>query len=255
MSCGADREAQPERELREVRAELAARARALELLAYAVSHDLRAPLRAVLGFTRILQERFAAQVPPEARDMLRLVHEGAQNMAELLDALLEYARVARRPMERRSVALDEIAARVLGLAREEIAARRVRVETGALPRVHGDPDLLERLLAELIGNALKFTRRTESPAIEIGARREGAGWTVYVRDNGAGFDMRHAARLFGPLQRLHPRADYEGAGMGLAIAQEIAARHGAALRAQAAPGCGATFFLVLPDAGPGACTS
>lgn len=232
-------------------AELEATNKELEAFTYSVSHDLRAPLRAIHGFSRLLEEEHAPQFSLKARHYLEVVRQNALQMGNLIDSLLALSRLGRQPLRTQTVAPAALARQVweeLGAERE---ARRVEFVVGDLPSCNADPALLKQVFANLLGNALKFSRGRETARIEVGcsAMTEIApDCRVYwVRDNGAGFDMRYADKLFGVFRRLHTQAEYEGSGVGLAIAQRIILRHGGRIWAEAKPDEGATFYFTIGD--------
>jgi light-regulated signal transduction histidine kinase (bacteriophytochrome) len=217
----------------------------LDAFAYAVSHDLHAPLRAIDGFSRILLEDFNAELPAAAQRYLGLVRSNAEQLAAMIEALIAFSRTGRQPLERRSVDLANLARQVYAALEAERVDRAVRFVVEDLPAAVGDPTLLRQTLANLIANALKFTRRLADAEIIVGWRSD-AGVPVYwVRDNGAGFDMRYADKLFGVFQRLHRTEDYEGLGIGLATVQRIVRRHSGRVWAEAAENEGATFYFTL----------
>jgi signal transduction histidine kinase len=234
-----------EQRVEERTAELQAANRELESFSYSVSHDLRAPLRAIDGFSNIVLRDHAAALPAEGQRYLRLVSEGAQQMARLIDDLLTFAKTARQPIAKRTVALKELVNQCLKEFHGEIAERKAEVEVGNLPDCQADPALLKQALVNLLGNALKYTRKQPHAKIEVGCRSENGEQEIYVKDNGAGFDMKHAGKLFGVFQRLHHKEDFEGTGVGLAIVQRIVNRHGGRIRAEAEPDKGATFYFTL----------
>jgi len=226
-------------------AELEASNRELEAFSYSVSHDLRAPLRAIDGFSRILLKDYGTQVPDQAREYLEIVREGAQQMGRLIDDLLAFARLGRQSLTMQTVDPASIAHRVLDHLRHDLEGRDVEVRVGELPPCQGDPALLQQVYVNLLANALKFTR-TRSPAvIEVGATVRDDRPVYFVKDNGVGFDMRFADKLFGVFQRMHRAEDYEGTGVGLAIVQRVVHRHGGRVWAEAEPDVGATFFFTV----------
>jgi hypothetical protein len=233
-------------QLRESNLFLEAAHRELEAFSYSVSHDLRAPLRAINGFARILVEDYGARLDEEGQRLLGVVRDNARRMGQLIDDLLDFSRSTRKALAREPVDMT-------ALARQLAAELAVRggpdpstVEVQALPAAVGDRALLQQALLNLLDNALKFSRGSAAPRVEV------AGWVddgqaVYrVRDNGVGFDMRYADKLFGVFQRLHAQEDFEGTGVGLALVQRIAQRHGGRVWAESAPGAGATFYFALP---------
>jgi PAS domain S-box-containing protein len=225
----------------------------LEAFTYSVSHDLRAPLRAMNGFSRILIEDYAAEMPDEARHYLRLVQDNARQMGLLVDDLLAFSRLGRQPVVKRPVPLTSLVYQVYEDLQEDRAGRQVEFAVGDLPVVEADPGLMRQVFANLLGNALKFTRRREVARIEVGIAPEHArpGEVVfYVKDNGVGFDMAYVAKLFGVFQRLHRAEEYEGTGVGLALVQRIVHRHGGRVWVEAEVDKGATFYVALPPAAP-----
>ena len=216
----------------------------LEAFAYTVSHDLRAPLRAMDGFSRILLEEQGPLLSETAQKQLVRVRENAQNMGKLIDGLLRFSRINRGAMERREVDPGHIAKQVA----DELYAendQRLPIKIEAMPNCRAEPVLLRQVYANLIGNALKFSRDVKVPEIVIGCDTATTPPTYFVKDNGAGFDMRYAGRLFGVFQRLHRVEDYEGTGIGLATVQRIVHRHGGTIWATAQPNLGATFHFTL----------
>lgn len=224
----------------------------LEAFGHSISHDLRAPLRAISGFSQALSEDCGDLLPPAGDDYIRRIRTGAQRMGDLIDDLLRLSRIGKSDLE---VTVVDLAAPCRELL-AELAARspQRQVETVVpehLP-VAGDARLLSVMLENLLGNAWKFTSKTPVARIEIGVRLEAGGQVdLFVRDNGCGFDMEYVGKLFRPFQRLHPESEYPGTGIGLAIVDRIARRHGGAVRAEGVEGQGATFHVLLPAA-PGA---
>jgi light-regulated signal transduction histidine kinase (bacteriophytochrome) len=213
-----------------------------------VSHDLRAPLRAIDGFSNIVLSDYAAALPAEGQRYLGLVRDGAQRMARLIDDLLAFAQTARQPIAKRMVSLTELVTQCLEEFRGEIAERKAEVDLGNLPDCQADPVLLKQVLINLLGNAVKYTRKQPRAKIEVGCRSENGEQQIYVKDNGAGFDMKYAGKLFGVFQRLHHKDEFEGTGVGLAIVQSVVHRHGGRVWAEAEPEKGATFYFTLGEA-------
>jgi PAS domain S-box-containing protein len=234
-----------ERRVAERTVQLEAANKELEAFSYSVSHDLRAPLRAIEGFARILQEDFASQLPAEAQRLLKRVRHNTLQMGRLVDDLLVLSRLGRQPLAKRPVAPARLVREVLGELRDERANRRVDVTLGELPECLADPALLKQVWVNLLSNALKYTRRREEVRIEVGYQNGAAEPAYFVKDNGVGFDMRYAHKLFGTFQRLHRPEDYEGTGVGLALVQRIVHRHGGRVWAEAQPGQGAAFYFTL----------
>jgi len=218
----------------------------LESFSYSVSHDLREPLRAVEGFCEMFRAEFSAGVPQGGQAMLERIWAGARRMTRLIDDLLHFSRFSRQPLERLRVPLRELALQVAERLKDRLGARQLTLEIGDLPDCCGDPALLEQVLANLLSNAFKFTAPRGTARVEVGALRQGETLVYYVRDNGVGFDMQHAERLFGVFQRLHSQEAFEGTGIGLSVVQRIIARHGGKVWADSRAGEGATFYFSLP---------
>jgi signal transduction histidine kinase len=225
--------------------DLAAANKELEAFSYSVSHDLRAPLRGIDGFSNALLSRYGPQLDEQGRHYLDRVRAGTMRMATLIDDMLGLAKVGRRQLIRQQVNLSEIAGRVAAelATRPPVRLVRVKIEKGLT--MEADPDLLAIVLENLMGNAWKFTAKREAACIEVGKRKDGAEAAFYVRDNGAGFDMAYADKLFGAFQRLHSDEDFEGTGIGLATVQRIVNRHGGRIWAEGEVGKGATFYFTL----------
>lgn len=239
-------------ELATANAQLEGANKELESFTYTASHDLRAPLRTIDGFSRIVLEDFADVLPAEARRYLGTVREGAQQMARLIDDLLAFSRVGRQPLTKRPVQPRAIVQQVLtdlGTAEE---GERLQICVGELPPAEADPALLKQVYMNLISNAIKYSRPRERAEITIGAEVDGPVPAYFVRDNGVGFDERYANKLFGAFQRLHRQEEFEGTGVGLAIVQRIVHRHGGRVWAQGKLDAGATFWFTLAPDGPAA---
>jgi PAS domain S-box-containing protein len=218
----------------------------LESFSYSVSHDLRAPLRAMSSFATLLAQKPALAADRQAVDYAERITRAASHMGRVVDELLHYSRLARQPVAMRPVALaEEVAALVKELG-EQNPGRRIAWRVAPLPTVSGDPTLLRLVLQNLLDNAVKYTRLREDAAIEVSARELDQEVEVRVTDNGAGFDMAHAEKLFRPFQRLHHDSEFEGTGIGLAHARRIIERHQGRIGAESAPGKGATFWFTLP---------
>jgi len=239
-----------ERRVAERTAQLETANRELEAFSYSVSHDLRAPLRAVDGFSQAVIEDFGPQLPEEGRRQLQTIRQAAQRMGALIDDLLTFSRLGRQSLAKRTV---ETAGLVRGALLElgsPWSDRRVEIQIGELPPSQGDPALLKQVWLNLLGNALKYTRKRDAALIEIGCVWQSEGQAFYVRDNGTGFDMQYVGKLFGVFQRLHRMEDYEGTGVGLATVQRIIQRHGGRVWAEATIDRGATFYFTLPEESP-----
>jgi PAS domain S-box-containing protein len=226
-------------------AELEAANRELEAFSYSVSHDLRAPLRAVNGFAGMVLDEFGSQLPTQGRHYLERIRNGGLRMGELIDDLLTFARLSRQPMNRRQVDNARLVAEVLAELNPAGNSRPVETRIGALPPCLGDPALLKQVWTNLLSNALKYTRGREPAVIEIGCQQTDGEYQYFVRDNGVGFDMQYAHKLFGVFQRLHRAEEFEGTGVGLAIVQRVIHRHGGQISAIAEPGRGAMFSFTL----------
>jgi len=227
-------------------AALAAANRELDAFSYSVSHDLRAPLRAVEGYAGMLEEDYGARLDDEGRRLVGAVRSGGRQMNRLIEDLLEFSRVGRADLRRLEV---DMAA----LAREAAAlppgAARVRIESGEILAASGDRALLRQVWVNLLSNAVKYSGKREQPVVQVGSRSEGGQAVYWVRDNGAGFDSRYADKLFGVFQRLHRADEFPGTGVGLAIVQRVVTRHGGRVWAESKLGEGACFYFSLPREG------
>lgn len=234
-----------ERRVTERTAQLEEANRELEAFSYSVSHDLRSPLRSMAGFSEAVFEDFGPQLPEEGRRYLRVIREGAQRMGELIDDLLAFSRLSRTPLTKREVDPEQIVRGVLEELNWQRQGRNIDLRIAAMPVCQGDPALLKLVWTNLLTNALKFTRQRDPAVVELGSSAEAGERVYYVRDNGAGFDMRYASKLFGVFQRLHRVEDYEGTGVGLAIVHRIVHRHGGRTWAEAQVDRGATFYFTV----------
>ncbi len=236
-----------ERRVIERTAQLQSAYKELEAFSYSVSHDLRTPLRAIEGFSRILEEEHSESIDGEGLRLLSVIRQNCDYMAELIEHLLMLSRVDRRELAEREVDMNELVGNVIGELEPSIDGRAVEFEVDELPHAMGDPVMWQQVWDNLLSNAVKFTRETDVARIKVGSLR-GDGENVYfVKDNGAGFDMRYADKLFGVFRRLHSPEEYEGVGIGLAVVQRIVRRHGGRVWAEGKPGEGATFyFTALP---------
>ncbi len=236
---------QLEQRIAERTAQLEDANRDLEAFSYSVSHDLHAPLRAINGFSRILQKDYGPHLSPDARRYLSMIRDNTQRMGKLIDDLLAFSRLGRQPLRKETVSPAGLVRHALIDLRPEREGRRVEISVRDLPACQADPALLHQVFVNLLSNALKFTRKREVAVIEIGCREEGGERIYFVKDNGVGFDMRYADRLFEVFQRLHRAEDYEGTGVGLALVQRIIHRHGGRVWAEAEVDRGATFFFTF----------
>jgi PAS domain S-box-containing protein len=230
-------------------AALAAANQELEAFSYSVSHDLRAPLRAMQGFSRILLEEHGPELSAAAARYTRLISENASQMGRLIDDLLAFSRLGRQALQRSTIDMRALVADALDRIAPERDGHAIDVSVGELEPCVGDAALIRQVVLNLLSNAVKFSRPRAPAVIEVGCapRRAADADTVYfVRDNGVGFDMEYASKLFGVFQRLHPTEQFEGTGVGLATVQRIVNRHGGRVWAEAAVDAGATFFFALP---------
>ncbi|MCC5647286.1 AAA family ATPase [Nostoc sp. CHAB 5824] len=219
--------------------------KALEAFSYSVSHDLRAPLRAIVGFSRMMQEDYGEQLDSEANRYLKIVRESAKRMGELIDDLLNLSRLDRKEMSRQPVLPNDVIQQVLSDLAPDLKGRQIEFAIANLPMCQADLSLFKQVWINLLSNAIKYTRYKSIAYIEIGYQVIDAEGVYFIRDNGAGFDMRYADNLFGVFQRLHPEQEFAGTGIGLAIVQRIIQRHGGRIWAEAAVDQGATFYFTL----------
>jgi len=227
-------------------AQLEAANKELESFSYSVSHDLRAPVRAIIGFSRMLAEEHNAQFDAESQRLLGIVQSEAQRMGALIDDLLAFSRLGRQAMQMSDIDMTQLARATY----EGLVARQpddgVEFRLGALPRARGDRGLLGQVWTNLLSNALKFTSRHEKPCIEVSGISDETEHVYFVRDNGVGFDPRYQSKLYGVFQRLHDASEFPGTGVGLALVQRIVTRHGGRVWADSKPNEGATFYFTLP---------
>jgi signal transduction histidine kinase len=234
-----------EQRVKERTAQFEAANRELEAFSYSVSHDLRTPLRAVDGYSQVVLDKFGPQLPDDGRRYLQTIRAGAQKMGALIDDLLTFARLNRQELSKRSFDTGTLVRAALEELGSPWPERSIEVCIGTLPPCSGDPVLLKQVWLNLLSNALKYTRKRELAVVEIGCTKANGTDTFFVRDNGTGFDMRYADKLFGVFQRFHRAEDYEGTGVGLAIVQRIVHRHGGRVWADAAVDRGSTFYFTL----------
>ena len=239
--------AELERRVKDRTAQLEAANAELEAFCYSVSHDLRAPLRAIDGFSQALLEDFPDDIPDEGKRYLQRIRASTQRMGQLIEDLLELSKVSRGELTRSDCDLSEITRQVVAELRSREPQRQVEVSIWDGMRADADARLLRTALENLVGNAWKFTSKAAAPRIDVGALRDGDKTTFYVRDNGAGFDMAYANKLFGAFQRLHSMKEFQGTGIGLATVQRIMHRHGGRIWADAEPGKGAAFYFTLGE--------
>jgi len=223
-------------------AELETANKELEAFSYSVSHDLRAPLRAIMAYSEMMETEFGAGLPPEGRHFLSSVRTAGQRMEQLIKDLLALSRMSRQPLTKQPVQMASLVRSVVDELNGERRDRPVEVRVAELPDCAGDASLLKQVLVNLVSNAVKFSGERSQPLVEIGC----SDGVYFVRDNGAGFDMKYADKLFGVFQRLHSGDRFEGTGIGLSIVQRIIQRHGGRIWAQSEPDKGATFHFTLP---------
>jgi signal transduction histidine kinase len=224
----------------------------LEAFTYSVSHDLRSPLGAILNYAAAMSEDCGDKIGEDGREYLARIAGSARSAVSMMDGLLVFSRVGRHELRRAKVDVREIVREVYDELARAMDGRAPELSMGELPGVEADPTLLRVLVTNLLSNAFKFTRQTEGPKLEVGGYVQGAETVYYFEDNGIGFDMHDAGRLFGVFERLHGSTQYEGHGVGLAVVERIARRHGGTVRAEAVLGKGATFFVSFPQRRPAA---
>jgi signal transduction histidine kinase len=245
LLAGAYANERRERERAEDRtAELAAVNRELDAFSYSVSHDLRAPLRAIDGYSRMIEEDYGGRLDDEGRRLLAVVRGSSQRMGQLIDDLLDFSRVGRAEIARAKI---DMAALVREVRKELGGESPSPVELADMPDASGDRALLKHVWSNLMQNALKYSSKRDRPRVEIGGRSDGAETVYWVRDNGVGFDMKYREKLFGVFQRLHGADEFPGTGIGLAIVQRVVARHGGRVWGDGRLGEGAVFYFTLPN--------
>jgi PAS domain S-box-containing protein len=233
------------RELQDGIAELAASNKELEAFTYSIAHDLRAPLRHIQGFSKLLAEDLSAETDPAIRENLRDIIDSTHDMGHMVDDLLALARVGRQALNIQVTGLNSLVEEVRKDLRRDVADRDIEWQIGDLPYLDCDAGLLKQVFANLISNAIKYTRPRKPALIEVGQVKGDGPPTIFVRDNGVGFNMKYADKLFGVFQRLHRKEDFDGTGVGLATVQRIVHKHGGAIWAEAELDKGATFFFNL----------
>jgi signal transduction histidine kinase len=237
--------AELERRVHERTAELESANRELESFSYSVSHDLRAPLRAINGYTHIVKSEHSESLPPEGRQYLEQIIRSNERVNQLIEGLLDFSRTARRNLQKQSVDPRSLVETVIETLAPETENRKIDWRISALPEVQADPILLRQVFANLIGNGIKYTSKQDEAQIEIGSLHQEGQDVFYIRDNGVGFDMNNADKLFGIFQRLHDDDEFEGTGIGLATVQRIILRHNGRIWAEAEPDKGATFYFTV----------
>ena len=246
-----------EEEVRKLNAELEKKSdqlqasnKELEAFAYSISHDLRAPLRHMVGFTELLQKNAGSTLDEKSQRYMATIVESTKRMGTLIDDLLSFSRIGRTEKRETTVSMDQLVKEVREEMKPETTGRDIAWSIGHLPELHGDRSMLRLALVNLISNAVKFTRKRPHAQIEIGClEKKDEAVTLFVRDNGVGFDMKYVDKLFGVFQRLHRSDAFEGTGIGLATVQRIIHRHGGKVWAEGLVDSGATFFIVVPSRG------
>lgn len=239
------------RELEQRLEELRATNEELEAFSYSVSHDLRAPLRAVDGFSRVLSEDYGEKLGGEGKRLLGMVRDGTKRMGQLIEDILALSRLGRKKIKKNRIKMEKLTSNVLDGIKASDPEEKARFEIKELPPSFGDETLVLEILTNLISNAVKFSRNENTPVVEVGGK-EGDGENTYyvkdnVKDNGVGFDMKYVSKAFHVFQRLHSDEEFEGTGVGLAIVQRIVHRHGGRVWAEGKVGKGATFYFALPS--------
>jgi len=219
----------------------------LEAFSYSVSHDLRAPLRHISGFVDLLNNNNSTQLDSKGLRFLNIITESAHEMGNLIDALLTFSRLSRTELQRVKINSKNIVSRALKTFSDELICRTVKINISDLPDEMGDENLINQVWVNLISNALKYSRNKEKAVIDIGGKVENGEVIFHIKDNGAGFDMKYADKLFGVFQRLHKASDFEGIGIGLANVNRIVMRHGGKCWAESKVGKGATFLFSVPN--------
>jgi light-regulated signal transduction histidine kinase (bacteriophytochrome) len=226
-------------------AQLEAANKELEAFSYSVSHDLRAPLRAIDGFSRILLEDFADKLDEEGKRFLSVIGKNTQNMGQLIDDLLAFSRLGRQEIKLSAIDMCELAKTIFEELKPTNGEQSVQFKVSALRPAYGDRAMIRQAIANLLSNAIKFTRKKEKSIIEVEGWDEGSEYVYCVKDNGVGFDMNYVDKLFGVFQRLHSQGEFEGTGVGLALVKRIIHRHGGKVWAEGKVGEGAAFYFTL----------
>jgi light-regulated signal transduction histidine kinase (bacteriophytochrome) len=233
----------------QAKAQLESVNRELEAFSYSVSHDLRAPLRAISGFAQAVAEDYAPKLDDEGKRYLGLIQANAHKMGQLIDDLLAFSRLGRQQMMQSTIDMQALARTVFAELAAQAPERNIKFVVRSAPPARGDRSMIQQVLSNLLSNAIKFTRTRDRGSIEFGFQRERDRGAYYVKDNGVGFDMRYVGKLFGVFQRLHSAAEFEGTGVGLALVYRIITRHEGQVWAQSQVDQGASFFFTLPPGG------
>lgn len=232
--------------LNERAVQLEATNKELECFTYSVSHDLRAPLRAIGGYSHMLEEDYADKLDDEGRRIIRVIRDGSQKMGQLIDDLLTFSRYNRKPVATVEIDMSGLAESAFRELMDQGAASAPEFRLSSLPRARGEPALIKQVWTNLLSNSIKYSSKRAQPVVEVSGYTDGADQIYCVKDNGAGFDMRHYGRLFGIFQRLHDPEQYSGTGVGLAIVERVVSRHGGRVWAEGQVDDGACFFFSLP---------
>jgi light-regulated signal transduction histidine kinase (bacteriophytochrome) len=227
-------------------AELEAINKEMESFSYSVSHDLRAPLRAITGFSRILASEYQEKLGEEGQRYLQMIIDNSNNMGQLIDDLLEFSKLGRKDLKVEKLNMTQTVKSIWAEQISLLPENSAELELDEMPDVIADGAMLRQVWVNLISNALKFSSRQDKPLIKIGAQENGNAITYHIKDNGVGFDMKYYNKLFGVFQRLHSSADFEGTGVGLALSHRIINRHGGQIWAESAPNVGTTFYFTIP---------
>jgi signal transduction histidine kinase len=218
----------------------------LEAFSYSVSHDLRAPLRAIDGFSHILLDDYAGKLDEEGQRLLSVVRDNTGRMGQLIDDMLQFSRTGRLELNFAQVDMERLVREVVEELKPTFAGSKLQLEIESVPPIRGDRAMLHQVFVNLLSNAIKFSQHKEMPKVQVGGSVEGDEAVYYVKDNGAGFDMQYAGKLFGVFQRLHSMEEFEGTGIGLAIVKRIVTRHGGRVWAEGKVNEGATIYFALP---------
>ncbi|MDP1622984.1 MAG: PAS domain S-box protein [Bacteroidales bacterium] len=234
-----------ERQVKQRTIMLEAAIKDLESFSYSVSHDLRAPLRAIDGFSNVLLEEYSGKLDQEGKRLLQVILQGAKNMGHLIDDLLAFSKIGQQDLSKSIIEMKPLAKYVFHEIASEKERARISFSIADIPDADGDKHMIEQIWRNLISNAVKYTSKTETPVIEIGSKKEKGTDVYFIRDNGVGFDMKYYTKVFGVFQRLHSVKEYEGTGVGLAIVNTIVAKHGGRIWAESKPGEGSVFYFSL----------
>ena len=235
-----------EKSLKKRSVQLEAANKELELFSYSVSHDLRAPLRTIDGFSKVLLKEYSGKLDSEGNRLLGIIGNTTQQMRQLIDDLLSFSRLGRQAMKSSEIDMTKLAEEVFAELKTTVPERKLQLNIKPLPSAYADHTLIHEVFANLLSNAIKYTGQKETAVIEVGAETDTDENMYYVKDNGAGFDMEYADKLFGVFQRLHSTEEFEGTGVGLALVQRIISRHGGRVWAEGKVNQGATFYFTLP---------